>query len=87
VLKACSRLSLNLEQCWLDKETVSLMAVLHQDWQPSAEALQPLSCSSAEPQHTISSNPKEWRLAILHTFCSRQCMSLLPKGLNCLELE
>jgi hypothetical protein len=42
VLKACSSLSLVLEggRTWSKEDTVALMTVLSQDWQPSAGVLQ-----------------------------------------------
>jgi hypothetical protein len=92
VLKACSSLSLNLEQYWIwdentDKDAVALMEVLHQDWQPSAEALRPLKPKNAVQIQGSISTDNQWSLALLNTHCSRQCLSLLPKGLNCLHLE
>jgi hypothetical protein len=41
VLRACSPLSLILGRAWSKEDTVALMAVLSQDWQLPAEALQP----------------------------------------------
>jgi Leucine-rich repeat (LRR) protein len=86
VLTACSFLPLDLKRAWSKEETVNLMTALQQDWQPSAEALSPTSSSSAEPQNRISCNPMEWRLSVFNTYCSRQALSLLPKGLNRLQL-
>jgi hypothetical protein len=90
LLTACNCLSLkhkcNLSAAWSKEDTVALMTVLHQDWQPSAEALRPSSSSSIQPQDSNSSTPLEWRLEVLPTHCCRQSLSLLPKGLNWLQL-
>jgi hypothetical protein len=87
VLGACSSLTLDL-RTWSTEETVDLMAVLSQDWQPTAEALQPVRCSSAGLQGSSSSSKpcRQWGLKLRFTHCSRQCLELLPKGLHSLCL-
>jgi hypothetical protein len=81
LLRACSCLSLELRD-WSKEDTVALMAVLSRDWQPSAEALQPIRSSSID-----SCQPsRQWSLKIWSTRCSRQCLELLPKGLSSLDL-
>jgi hypothetical protein len=87
MLRACSSLSLNLDDFWSDKDTIAVMTVLHQDWQPSAEALCPLMSGSGSQVQGSASTNNQWSLALLNTHCSRKCLSLLPKGLNCLYLE
>jgi hypothetical protein len=82
LLKACSSLWLDLQQAWSKEGTVALMTVLHQDWQPSAEALQPSTSGI-----TDSPSSGQWELFLWEGHCSRQCLSLLPKGLNCLHLR
>jgi hypothetical protein len=92
VLWACGSLIIHLDKAWC-KETwsneniVALMAVLGQDWQPSAEALQPLRCSDIGLEESCTSNlPRQWSLKLSYTDCSRQCLELLPKGLRSLRL-
>jgi hypothetical protein len=79
VLKACSSLFLDLQHAWSKEDTVDLMAVLSQDWQPFAEALEPIPSGSK--------GPRQWSLKLKHTHCSRQCLKLLPKGSGTLCLE
>jgi hypothetical protein len=83
VLRACSSLTLDL-RTWSKEESIALMAVLSQDWQPSAEALQPIRSSL---EGSSSGNyPGQWSLQLEYTHCSRQCLGLLPKGLSALCL-
>jgi hypothetical protein len=85
VLRACSSLSLTLADARRKEESVALMAVLSQDWQPSAEALQPNRPRSVGLDQSGSSQPPRLKLFVSH--CSRQCLELLPKGLGALHLE
>jgi hypothetical protein len=85
VLKACSSLGVNLEKAWSSRNTVALMAMISQDWQPSAQALQPIRSTLGL---TSSSNiPRQWNLTLQNAHCSRQCLELLPKGLGSLHLR
>jgi hypothetical protein len=87
VLKACSTLSLDV-RAWSKEDTVALMAVLSQDWQPSAEALQPIRSNSSSLETSSSSDATlRWSLELYQTHCSRQCLELLPKGLSALDLR
>jgi hypothetical protein len=82
VLRACSCLPLNLHT-WSKEDTVALMAVLSRDWQPSAEALQPIRSSSIDSYQF----PREWTLELWYAPLTRQCLELLPKGLAILYLR
>jgi hypothetical protein len=86
VLRACSSLSLVL-RAWSKEDTVALMAVLNKDWQPTAEALQPLRYSSIglERSRTLPLL-RQWSLELDYTHCSRRCLELIPKGLGSLRL-
>jgi hypothetical protein len=87
VLQACSCLSLEL-RAWSEEDKDALMAVLSQDWQPSAEALQPVrSNSNGLYQTTNSKPPRQWSLELCSTHCTRQCLELLPQGLGSLYLR
>jgi hypothetical protein len=87
VLRACSSLSIHLNKAWSKEDTVALMAVLSKDWQPSAEALQPVRCSYMGLQESRTlALPRKWHLELWHTHCSCQCLKLLPKGLSSLHL-
>jgi hypothetical protein len=82
VLRACCSLSFDLH-AWSKEDTVALMAVLSQGWQPSAEALQLQPIRSASVNSGSSCQPpRQWCLRLLNTHCSRQCLALLPKGLS-----
>jgi hypothetical protein len=84
VLKACTSLAIHLmDEAWSKEDTVALMAALSQDWQPSAQALQPVKSNSIGPERSSISS---WSLQLWHTHVSRQCLELLPKGLGCLHL-
>jgi hypothetical protein len=61
------------------------MAVLNQNWQPSAEALQPMLPARTNGQD--SRQPRLWSLNIWSAHLQRQCLSLLPKGLANLNLQ
>jgi hypothetical protein len=65
------------------------MAVLSQDWQPTAEALQPAAPDTSELQHCTGSrdNTSPWALNLYSNRCSREFLSLTPKGLHCLYLR
>jgi hypothetical protein len=80
VLRAASTLALDLKGNWSEQDTVTLMAVLHQDWQPSAQAM----CSA---EHSIVQHHDGWRLDLHGARCSRQCLSLVPVKLNSLYLK
>jgi hypothetical protein len=87
VLRACSRLILDLQHAWSKEDTYALMAVLSQDWQPSAEALQPLRCSWVGLEESCTDAlPRQWSLELWHTHCTQQCLQLLPKGLGSIRL-
>jgi hypothetical protein len=87
-LKAANTLTLNLKNSWSKEETVALMAVLHQSWQPSTQALSQPDDDSWQLQHDIcsGSTPREWRLELWKARCSRQCLSFIPNGLRRLHL-
>jgi hypothetical protein len=76
VLRACNSLCLSLQHGWSKKDTVALMAVLSQDWQPIR--------SSSMDRHQPS---RQWSLELCTTPLSRQCLELLPKGLGSLRLQ
>jgi hypothetical protein len=82
VLRACGSLTLDLRACFKE-DTVALMAVLSQGWQPSAEALQPIRSSSIDSHQAA----RHWSLELCTTPLSRQCLELLPKGLSVLNLR
>jgi hypothetical protein len=84
VLRACNSLTIQLGKAWSKEDTVALMTVLSQDWQPSAEALQPIR-SSLEISSS-GTHPGQWSLQLEYAHCSRQCLELLPKGLGALDL-
>jgi hypothetical protein len=94
VLRACSRLTLYLHHAWSKEDTVALMAVLSQDWQPSAEALQAVTSNSTGLNRDTSglerksSNgpPEQQRLELVYAHCSRQCLQLLPEGMGSVYL-
>jgi hypothetical protein len=86
-LRACSPLSLKLGSAWSKEDTVALMTVLSRDWQPSAEALQPLESTRIRLLHDKSRESRQWTLQLFYTHLSRQCLSLLHKGLAQLSLE
>jgi hypothetical protein len=87
VLQACSCLSLRLEYAWSKEDTVALMAVPSQDWQPSAVALQPLASPCPSRQEGFCSGcPRQWSVDLWQAHLSRQCLALLPQGLNFLRL-
>jgi hypothetical protein len=86
VLRACSNLSLNMRAC-SKEDTVALMAMLSQDWQPFAEAPQPIRNNGIGLEWRSTSTPlKQWSLQLSDTHCSCQCLELLPKGLRSLSL-
>jgi hypothetical protein len=82
---ATNSLRFELQNAWSKEDTATLMEVLHQGWQPSAEALQPPN-SGLEDSNS-SQHLRQWRLDLSGATCSRQCLSLLPIGLNCLFLR
>jgi hypothetical protein len=84
VLRACGSLLLGLHAA-PEEDTVALMAVLNKDWQPSAEALQPIRSSLAGS--SSNKDCRQWRLTLCLTHVSRQCLELLPKGLGALHLR
>jgi hypothetical protein len=89
VLQACDDLKLAVEdaQAWSEEDTVTLMTALSQDWQPSAEALQPLlSICTRCQQSSCSGCPRYCSLDLMDANLSCQCLSLLPKGLAELSL-
>jgi hypothetical protein len=73
VLKACSRLPLHLHHAWSKEDTAALMAVLSQGWQPLVSTHTALLDSRTKS--------RQWSLELWHAHLSRQCLSLLPKGL------
>jgi hypothetical protein len=75
VLSASSNLLLDLQHLWSKEDTVALMTVLSQGWQPSAEARQ------------ASIKELSWCLAIRNAHLSCRCLSLLPKGLTYMYLR
>jgi hypothetical protein len=85
VLRACSSLVIHLGKAWSKEDTVALMAALSQDWQPTAEAVQPIRLSSSD--FGGSNPPGLWSLCLSNTRCSRECLELLPKGLSSLRLR
>jgi hypothetical protein len=85
VLKACSPLSMTLGRAWSKEDTVGLMTVLSQDWQPLAEVVQPLEAAHTGLQDS-SRESRQWSLKIWRVHLSRQCLSLLPRGLAGLSL-
>jgi hypothetical protein len=96
VLKAASTLYLDLQPRvhWSREDTAALMAVLHQSWQPSPQALCRAEQCSVELQQTMSSlglacacsNTQGWGVDLVRARCSRQCLSLVPNGLSFLHL-
>jgi hypothetical protein len=91
VLRACTHLSL-----WLlpttpgvpfEEAKVAVLTVLKEEWQPTAEALQPTQSSSGDhADRTISSMSQQCRLRIHRIHLTRQCLSCLPTGLTHLSL-
>jgi hypothetical protein len=90
VLQACDDLKLAVEDAWAwsEEDTVTLMTALSQDWQPSAEALQPLlpTCTACR-KNACSGCPRYYSLDLMDAHLSRQCCSLLPLGLAGLSLR
>jgi hypothetical protein len=86
VLRACSGLCLSLQHEWSEEGTVALMAVLNQDWQPSAKALQPIRSSSIGNDRSNGRPRRQLSLHLWHAYLSRQCLELLPKGLGSIDL-
>jgi hypothetical protein len=87
VLRACSSLAIHLDKAWSKEDTVALMAVLSQDWQPAAEALQLLRCSIIGLERSCTSDlVEQWGLRLRDAHLSRQCLELLPRGLSVLWL-
>jgi hypothetical protein len=87
VLRACSCLPLNMRHISSKEGTVALMAILYQEWQSSAEALQPIRSNGIglESSGSSSDGPlQRWSLHLAFTHCPRQCLELLPKGLGSL---
>jgi hypothetical protein len=88
VLTACSSLSLRLGRAWSKEDTVALMTVLSQDWQPSAEALHPSVPTHINHHESTSSGcVTQCSLELWSAPLDRQCLSLLPKGLAVLSLK
>jgi hypothetical protein len=82
VLRACSSLALDLKHASSKEDTVALMELLGQDWQP----LRPSSIKGLEGSSSSGDAPSRWSLQLRSTHCSRQSLELLPKGLGSLCL-
>jgi hypothetical protein len=86
MLTACSNLHLNLLYIRSREDTAALMAVVSQEWQPSAEALQPLVSRHSRPRTNSSRKSRQSSVELWHAHLSRKGLSLLPEGLAELTL-
>jgi hypothetical protein len=95
IFKAASSLYFDLQNRWSKEDTVTLMTVLRQSWQPSAQALSQAEQYSVEQRRSLlsvgqvcgSSSTQGWGLALVLAHCSRQCLSQVPIGLKRLDLR
>jgi hypothetical protein len=90
-LRAASILRLDLQNKWSKEDTATLMAMLYQSWQASAQALCAAADDTLKREHgtcssSSSSNARERELAVWRTCCSRQCLSLVSNALTRLKL-
>jgi hypothetical protein len=80
VLRACSSLSPNMRD-WSGGDTIALMSVLSHDWQPSAEAMQPIKSNSTGLERRSSCNaPRQWSLKLGNTTAPASACSCYPRA-------